>query len=548
MKIKQFDEFGILLGCAANAVPNVKTLKSFADVMQKLGYNSLYLETADTYKIENEPYFGYMRGGYTKEEIREMDAYCKNLGIELVPCIQTLAHLHFLKYYEDYRDAIDVNDILLVDEERTYVLIENMFRAISEMYSTRRINIGMDEAYLLGAGKYLYKHGYKERVTILLEHLQKVIKIAEKYGFSCEIWSDVFFNALSKGRAYETEKDERYDVPEDWRERLPENLTLVYWEYFVSEPKQCEDMIAMHREISPNIKYAGTFFRWYGLTPNNAYTNKVMKKALIGCENAGVKNVIFTLWADYGGGSSLFATLPSMWYLSRFAANGLKDDGIDFSEFERLFGIDYKTFALLDTVNLPYTDFATKAVSDKRLNNKSFFYMYNDIMYGTLDSLLSDGISVAFKNVAKELGKIKAGKYAYVFDTLCSLADFLSVKAELGKRLYGAYKVKDKAELRKISEDLSAAKEKLETLLNCYEAQYLTENKPFGFENVCIRVGGLKERLSYAKRTLDNYLSGKLEKIAELEEKHLPFGYQTDVGEDNYNVTRYDLIAAHGFI
>lgn len=546
MKIKQFDEFGILLGCAANAVPNIETLKKFADVMFALGYNSLYLETADTYKIPEEPYFGYMRGGYTKEEIKELDAYCKKLGIELVPAIQTLAHLHFLQHYEEYQKTIDVGDILLVDEERTYALIENMFRAISEMYSTRRINIGMDEAYLLGAGKYLYKHGYKERVQILLDHLQRVAKIADKYGFSCEIWSDVFFNALSKGKVYETEGEK---IPADWADKLPENLTLVYWEYFIADEKQCEKVILQHKKITDNVKYAGTFFRWYGLAPANVFTNKVMKRGLAACAAAGVRNVIFTLWADYGGGASLFATLPTMWYLSRYAANGLKEEGMDFSEFEKLFGIDYKTFTLLDTLNRPYTDFDTKEVSDFRFNNKSFFYMYNDVMYGTFDSLLSDGIGAAYKKVAKELDKIPAGEYGYVFKTLVALADFLSVKADLGKRLYNAYKNGDKAALKSIAEgDLLTASEKLEVLLSRYEAQYMTENKPFGFENVCIRIGGLKERLSYAKRTVDNYLAGKIKCIAEFEEEHLPFGYAPDCNEDNYNVTRYNFVASHGFI
>ena len=40
MKIKAFNEFGILLGCAANAVPRIETLEKYADIMQELGYNT----------------------------------------------------------------------------------------------------------------------------------------------------------------------------------------------------------------------------------------------------------------------------------------------------------------------------------------------------------------------------------------------------------------------------------------------------------------------------------------------------------------------------
>jgi len=38
--------------------------------------------------------FGIYRGRYSREEIREIDEYAQIFGIELIPCIQTLAHLH----------------------------------------------------------------------------------------------------------------------------------------------------------------------------------------------------------------------------------------------------------------------------------------------------------------------------------------------------------------------------------------------------------------------------------------------------------------------
>lgn len=51
------------------------------------------LYTEDTYEVNDEPYFGYVRGRYTKEEMKELDAFAGSLGISLIPCIQTLAHL-----------------------------------------------------------------------------------------------------------------------------------------------------------------------------------------------------------------------------------------------------------------------------------------------------------------------------------------------------------------------------------------------------------------------------------------------------------------------
>lgn len=544
--MKHFNEFGIMLGCAENAVPKISQVKKFANYMALLGYNVLYLEIADTYKIPSEPYFGYMRGGYSREELKEIDNYCRAKGIELVPAIQTLAHLHFLNNYERFRPLMDVNDILLAGEEQTYRLIDEMFSSLANSFTSRRVNIGMDEAYLLGDGKYFYRNGHREKTEILLEHLAKVAEIAAKYGFLCEMWSDVFFNALTKGNVYEGEE---VSVPETMKKRIPANVKLVYWEYFVTGKAQCEKMIDLHREIAPEMKYAGTFFRWQGFAPCNVFTQKVMKRSLSACAEKGVKDVFFAAWSDYGGGASWFSILPAMWYLSRYVQADFDENKIDFSEFGKLFGIDYYDFTLLDALNRPYTDFTTKQVSDERLNNKCYFYTYNDVLYGTFDSLLSEEISPAYKNTAEALEKIDAGEYSYIFEELTALSNFLSVKADLGKRLYAAYCGKNKEELEKLAkEDFPRAILLLNNFFEKYRARYLQENKPFGFECACYRIGGLKERLTFAKRRIEEYLSGDIPVIDELEETHLPMGYEMGRTEDNFNADRFTKFFLHGFI
>lgn len=84
---------GTFVDMSRNAVMNVKTIKYMLRKIALMGMNTYLLYTEDTYEIENRPYFGYMRGRYTKAELRELDAYAAKLGIELIPCIQLLGHL-----------------------------------------------------------------------------------------------------------------------------------------------------------------------------------------------------------------------------------------------------------------------------------------------------------------------------------------------------------------------------------------------------------------------------------------------------------------------
>ena len=71
---------GVMIDCSRDAVMTVDKLKDFITILAKFGYDSVQLYTEDTYEIDGEPYFGYMRGRYTQEEIRTLGKFCRKLG------------------------------------------------------------------------------------------------------------------------------------------------------------------------------------------------------------------------------------------------------------------------------------------------------------------------------------------------------------------------------------------------------------------------------------------------------------------------------------
>jgi hypothetical protein len=60
-----------------------------------------------------------------------------------------------------------------------------------------------------------------------------------------------------------------------------------------------------------------------------------------------------------------------------------------------------------------------------------------------------------------------------------------------------------------------------EEFVSIHQKQWLSTYKPFGYEVLCFRFGGVMARVDYAKTTLDNYLNGVIDKIDELEEEIL---------------------------
>ena len=114
----QYRSFGVMLDCSRNAVMKPEELKKLIALLAKFGYNCVELYTEDTYEVENEPYLGYLRGRYTGAELKEIDGYARALGVELIPCIQTLGHFTAFRKNFPLRTMFDAGDILLC-EERT---------------------------------------------------------------------------------------------------------------------------------------------------------------------------------------------------------------------------------------------------------------------------------------------------------------------------------------------------------------------------------------------------------------------------------------------
>ena len=51
--MKHFDSLGVMIDCSRNAVPNIQALKRFFDIIAKMGYNTVFLYTEDTFEVEN---------------------------------------------------------------------------------------------------------------------------------------------------------------------------------------------------------------------------------------------------------------------------------------------------------------------------------------------------------------------------------------------------------------------------------------------------------------------------------------------------------------
>lgn len=513
-----------MIDCSRNAVPKPETVERFIRCTALLGFNALMLYTEDTYFVPEEPYFGHLRGRYSKEEIRRIDRYAALFGMELIPCIQTLAHLDAIFKWPEYAARKDWDNILNLAEEKNYELIRRMIASVSDCFSSRRIHIGMDEAYLIGRGKYLEAKGaYEPSSAIMKAHLQKVLSICREQGFQAEIWSDMFFRMCTKSHTY---YDPDCVITDEAKAAVPKDVTLVYWDYYSVDAARYERMFRQHGELTGRIAFAGGASNWYGLVPMTRFALNASKTALAVVKKHAVREVIVTLWNDDGAACPLFASLPALASYAEGLWRGDVSDGRIAEVLKALYGADLKAFLALETLE----DLPGRSSLGKRPLNPTKYLFYQDLLQGKYEAHVPEGASRHFGQCLSDLKRFASsgafGPFAYVGDTMAAFADVLAKKAELGKEIrsrYGRSKTEGAETLQPVIEEkIPELLEALDRFSAAFERGWLTENKPFGFEVLEIRISGVSARVKHALRVLNAYRDGLAERIPELEEPVLP--------------------------
>ncbi len=515
-----FKRFGVMPDLSRNAVMDIPTLKRFAKTISEMGYNTLFLYTEDTYEIPEEPYFGHHRGRLSQADIRELVAYCDTLEMEVIPCIQTLAHLEGIFKWKQYLDIRDTGNILLAESERTYELIRNMFRSIKNSYKTDQVHIGMDEAHLLGAGKYQTLNGYKPRFDILSRHLKKVCEMAKEEGLKPNIWGDMFFRMSNGGAYYQQNPVLELDKIGE----LPDNLSVTSWNYYTCHRRTVHNMILAHQKLGREVWYGGGIWTWKGYAPDNRFSIRTSRVSMEECQKLGVENYFLTMWCEAGGGTSRFSGLPALFACAKMAQGETSMKKIA-AEFEKRYGIPFARFIDLDMTTRK-TEMTAKGGA---VTNPETYLLFNDPLMGKFDDSVTGKEVPLYRTLARRMAKYRNHEeYGYLFRSQAALARTLSRKADLTIRTRNAYLAGDKEAMKEIlSKDYPYILKNLKEFIAHFRALWLTENRPQGLEVQEARLGGLYARLGSCRARLWDWVENDT-RIPELEEPVLNFRRQSE--------------------
>lgn len=493
-----FSSLGVMLDVSRNAVLKSESVKFYLRRFALMGINSVQLYMEDIYELPEEPFFGYGRGPYSPEELREMDDYAAIFGIELIPCIQTLGHLEQILQWPPYASMTDVGGVLLIGDEKVHALIRKMLETLSGCFRSRRIHIGMDEAHGVGSGRYRKLHGECRPFDILNQHLAVVTEVCDSLGLKPMMWSDMYFRIGSAENNY---YDREAKIPADVPKLIPVQVELVYWDYYHDEQDFYEEWIDRHQAMGKTPIFAAGGWNWGRLWTRLPGAFPLISTGMRAARKKSLSEAFITLWGDDGAECDPFSILPAIQHFAE-CAYGYDAEG---DHLERRFfgacGVRLNPLLLGSQVDAFPGD-----SEPGTLANFSKWILWHDPVLSFLAPSIPSGMAEHYRQLVVKLDAVPAEETSIHISLAQALARVLAGKTRLHLEVREAYQAKNHAALKSLqTEVLSAVIRDLEILWELHRKIWQAWHKPFGWEVIDRRYGGTMARLKSLDGILERY-------------------------------------------
>jgi hypothetical protein len=288
-----FRHRGLLLDISRNRVPTQRSLFRLIDTMSALKLNQLQLYTEHTFAYSGHEVVWRDASPLTAAEVRDLDAYCRQRHVELVPNQNSFGHLHHWLKHEPYRHLAEVPEGMphpFGDEEEPFSLcpidpgsvdlLRDLYEQLLPLFTSRQFNVGCDETFDLGKGRSAAACSERGTGRVYLEFLLKLHALAAGHGRRLQFWGDILA-----------------DRPELLSE-VPSNAVALDWGYEAGHP---------FAERAANLAAAGLeFYLCPGTSSWNSFAGRLdnalanlAEAARAGAEH-GASGYLITDWGDFG--------------------------------------------------------------------------------------------------------------------------------------------------------------------------------------------------------------------------------------------------------
>lgn len=318
-----FERRGYMLDISRNKVPKMSTLYKIVDLLASWKVNEFQLYTEHTFAYKNHPEAWKNCSPMTAAEIRDLDNYCRERFIDLVPNQNSFGHMENWLRHDRYKELAECPDdcatiwgtrkLTSLDptNPKSFELMQELYAELLPNFSSQYFNIGCDETVELGLGNSKALCDSLGIGQVYLDYLTKLNNEVNELGHTTMFWGDIILNH------------------KDLIPQIPQNMIAMVWGY---------DRTYDFNKNLPNFQNAGLEFyvcpgtsTWRSLIGRNSIAFANIYNAAYYGKQYGAKGLLLTDWGDYGHWQPLSVSFPATligtsyaWNLDTTALNSLE--------------------------------------------------------------------------------------------------------------------------------------------------------------------------------------------------------------------------------
>lgn len=289
-------------------VQTLDNLKKLVDTLSFYKMNQLQLYVEHTHLFRDLTELWRDDTPMTAEEVLELDQYCYERGVELVPSIATFGHLYKLlktKTYEHlcelpgsfgqefgFRDRMDHHTVNVSDRD-AIALIKRMIEEYMQLFRTDKFNICADETFDLGKGRSAALAQEKGNGVLYMEYIRELFEFLIERGKTPMFWGDIICGHP------------------DLYSQLPKEVICLNWGYGDNQPERETEIlhsVGATQYLCPGVRGWNTWVNmisggYRNITRMCGYARKH--------EAIGMLN---TDWGDFGHINQPIFSIPGIIY------------------------------------------------------------------------------------------------------------------------------------------------------------------------------------------------------------------------------------------
>lgn len=284
---------GYMLDVSRDRMPTMDHIFRLIEQLARLKYNHLELYLEHTFEYAGHELVSEGASPITPKEMREIVAWAKSHGIEVVPNQNTFGHMHrwltlprYNNLAEEPEGTLHAFDYrkepfgLCAANPGSLKLVDDLVGQLWPLFESEFFNAGLDETFDLGRGGSAALCEEKGKGTVYMDYLSAVNEMIAWRGKRMVFWADILL-----------------EHPEVF-EQLPKGSVPVIWGYEHDHP--LGEQAKALRDIGADFWIAPGTSSWQSLTGRAANCLGNIRSAARAAIDHGASALILTDWGDWG--------------------------------------------------------------------------------------------------------------------------------------------------------------------------------------------------------------------------------------------------------